>query len=156
MCMVKVLKFRALVCLPKGQVKQCRHRSDCFSRSSLIIFPVCYFDKHFVTSSPDNQHFFLRTEREKCLNFFNTYVRVDLSFCTHEMRPREVFMHIGFHCHRAKKSTSPSRDLYRIHKAVEGGRILDSVTFTLYELLISDQSSTVNEIHTHYYISNLI
>ena len=36
--------------------KQHRPRSDCFWRSSLIrVFPVCYSDKHFVNSNPDNQ-----------------------------------------------------------------------------------------------------
>ena len=32
--------------------KQCNPRSDCFR-----VFPVCYFDNHFVNSSPENQHF---------------------------------------------------------------------------------------------------
>ena len=37
---------------------QCRPRSDCFWRSSLIrVFPVCYSDKHFLNSSPDCPHF---------------------------------------------------------------------------------------------------
>ena len=34
-----------------------------WARSSLIrIFSVCYSEKHFVNSTPENQH--LRTERE--------------------------------------------------------------------------------------------
>ena len=38
--------------------KQCRPRSDCFWRSSLIrVFPVCYSDSIFMNSCPENQHF---------------------------------------------------------------------------------------------------
>ena len=41
-----------------GLDKQCRTRSDCFWRCSLIrIFPLCYSDKHFVNASPENQPF---------------------------------------------------------------------------------------------------
>ena len=29
-------------------------------------FPVCQSDKYFVNSSPDNPHFFVNTESEKC------------------------------------------------------------------------------------------
>ena len=55
---VKVLKFRTLVVCQKSIDKQCRLRSDCFWRSSLIrVFSVCYYDKHFGNSSPDIQHF---------------------------------------------------------------------------------------------------
>ena len=34
----------------------------------LLVLPVCYSDKHFVSSSPDN-HYFILTEREKCSKF---------------------------------------------------------------------------------------
>ena len=56
--MVNFLKLRTLVACQNG-LKQCRPRSGTW------VFPVCYSDKHFVTSSPENQYFFLRTEREK-------------------------------------------------------------------------------------------
>ena len=39
----KCSKILSTSCLLKGIVKQCRPRSDCFFRSSLIqVFPVCY------------------------------------------------------------------------------------------------------------------
>ena len=64
--MVKVLKFWTLVASPNAIDKQCRPRSDCFWRSSLIrVFPVCYSDMYLVNPSPDNPHFFLKTESEK-------------------------------------------------------------------------------------------
>ena len=51
--------------LTKYLDKHHRPRSDCFCRSRLIrIFPFCYSDKHFVNSSPDNQHF-IWEEKEK-------------------------------------------------------------------------------------------
>ena len=56
--MVSVLKFLALVASQNGLDKQCRPRSDCFLRSTPIRdFPVCYSDKHFGSSSPENQCF---------------------------------------------------------------------------------------------------
>ena len=55
---VNVLKFRTLVAFQKGLDEQRRPRSDCFRRSSLIrVNPVCYSNKHFVNSRPENQHF---------------------------------------------------------------------------------------------------
>ena len=59
--MVDVLIFQKLVVFEKGILdKQCMPSSDCFWRSSLIwAFPVCYSDKHFVNSIPDNSHFYL-------------------------------------------------------------------------------------------------
>ena len=46
---VNVLIFRTLVVCQKGLDKQCRPRSDCFCRSSLIrVFSVCYSDKLFL------------------------------------------------------------------------------------------------------------
>ena len=52
---VDVLKFQTLVTCQKGLDKQCRPRSDCSLISSLIrVFPLCYADKHFVKSSPEN------------------------------------------------------------------------------------------------------
>ena len=57
-CSVDILKFLTLDACQKGIDKQRRHRSDCFSRSSLIrVFSVCYSDKHCVNSSHNNQHF---------------------------------------------------------------------------------------------------
>ena len=43
---INVLKFQQTSCLLKRPIhKQCRPRSDCFLRSSLImVFPVCYSD----------------------------------------------------------------------------------------------------------------
>ena len=56
--MENVLKFQTLVACHKSIDKHDRPRSDW--RSSLIsVFPVCYFDKQFVISSPDYQHFIL-------------------------------------------------------------------------------------------------
>ena len=53
--------------------QQCRHRSDCFWRSSLIrVFPVCYSEKHFVNSSPENQHFNWE-RKEKSVKNFRTF-----------------------------------------------------------------------------------
>ena len=55
MFMVHVLEFWMLGAQQKGLNKHGRPRSDCFWKSSLIrVFPVCYFDKHFVKSSPNN------------------------------------------------------------------------------------------------------
>ena len=52
-------------CLQKDIDKQCRPRSDCFWRSSLIrVFPVCYSDKHFVTSSLEKQDFICQHKRK--------------------------------------------------------------------------------------------
>ena len=52
---VNVLKFRTLVACQQSLDKQCRPWSDCFWGSSLIwVFLVCYSDKHFVNSHPDN------------------------------------------------------------------------------------------------------
>ena len=53
----------------RGLDKQCRPRSDCFWRSSLIrVFPVCYSDQHFVNSSFDSQHFSWE-QKEKSVKF---------------------------------------------------------------------------------------
>ena len=69
--MVNVKKFGTQVACQKCLDKQCRPRSDCFWRSSLIrVCTVCYSDKHFVNSSPDNKHFIWQ-QKEKCLKFYN-------------------------------------------------------------------------------------
>ena len=54
---VNVLK--TLAACQKGLYKQCRHRSEYHQTASELIrvFPVCYPDKLFVNSRPDNQHF---------------------------------------------------------------------------------------------------
>ena len=55
---VDALKYRTLVACQKDLDEQCSTRSDYFFRSSQIsVFPVCFSDKHFVNSSPGNQHF---------------------------------------------------------------------------------------------------
>ena len=60
-----------LLACQKGLDKQYIPRSDCFFRSTLIrVFPVCYSDKHFLNSHPDNQHN-LKTERERCSKFLD-------------------------------------------------------------------------------------
>ena len=49
-------------------------------RSSLIrVFPVCYSDKHFLNSHPDNQNN-LRTERERCSKIFG-HLQYCFNFC---------------------------------------------------------------------------
>ena len=64
--------FRTVILFFKGLDKQCRPRSDCFLRSSLIrIFPFCYSDRHYVSSSPVNQDFI--REWKKCSKFMNIY-----------------------------------------------------------------------------------
>ena len=62
--MVNVIKFWTLIASDKCLDNQCRPRSDCFFRSSLIkVFPLCYSDKHFVNSSPNNQQFEIRKRK---------------------------------------------------------------------------------------------
>ena len=65
-----------LVACQKGIDKQQRPRSDCFPRSSLIwVFPACYWDNHFVDSSPDSQ-LFIREQNEKSVRKFRTIIIV--------------------------------------------------------------------------------
>ena len=47
----------------KALEKQRRPRSDCFC-SLIRGFPVCYLNKHFVNSSPDNNILFENTKRK--------------------------------------------------------------------------------------------
>ena len=62
---VNVLKFWTLIACQKGLDKQCRPRSDCFWRSSLIrIFAVCYSNQHFVNSSPKTNILFESRKRK--------------------------------------------------------------------------------------------
>ena len=71
---VNVLNFRTLTSCQKGQDKQCRPRSDCLWRSSLIkVFPVLYYDKHFVNSSPDINKHFIWDQKEKSFWNFRTF-----------------------------------------------------------------------------------
>ena len=65
-CMVNVLKVWTLVAGQKCLDKQCRSRSDCFWRSSLIrIFTVCYSDKYLVNWSLGNQLLLEKRKRKK-------------------------------------------------------------------------------------------
>ena len=69
---VNVLKFQTLhvVACQNCLNKQRRPRSDCFWRSSLIrVFSVCFSDKHFVNSSPENQHFVWEQKGKSVWNF---------------------------------------------------------------------------------------
>ena len=67
--MVNVLKLRTLVTCLKNLNKQCRPRSDCLWRSSVIrVFPVCYPDKRVVNSSPENQHFIWEQKEKSVRN----------------------------------------------------------------------------------------
>ena len=76
---VNDLKFWTLVACQKGLDKQCRPRSDCFWRSSLIrVLPVCCSDKHFVNSSPYNQQF-IWDQKEKSVRNFVTFTTPWLS-----------------------------------------------------------------------------
>ena len=71
---VTVLKFWSLVPCQNSRDKQCRPRSDCFWRSNLIrVFPVCYCDKKFVNSSPDNQYFTWEQKEKSVRNFMIIY-----------------------------------------------------------------------------------
>ena len=38
----------------------------------LLVLPVCYSDKHFVSSSPDN-HYFIGEQKEKSVQNFRTF-----------------------------------------------------------------------------------
>ena len=68
--MVNVQKFQTGVGCQKSLDKQCRPRSDCFFRSSLIrVFPVCHSHKYFVNFSPDNQPFHYEQKRRSVQNF---------------------------------------------------------------------------------------
>ena len=52
---------------------QIRPRSDCFLRSSQIrVLSVCYTDKLFVNSNPDNQYFVGKT-KENCVRNLRTF-----------------------------------------------------------------------------------
>ena len=54
----------------KMLVWQGRPGSDCFFRSSPIrVFPVCYSGKHFVSSSPENQHFIWEQKKKRAQSF---------------------------------------------------------------------------------------
>ena len=73
----KCSKVRTLVACQKGLDKLCRPRSDSFWRSSLIrAFPVCHSAKHFINSSPDNQHF-IWEQKEKSVQKFRTFTLIN-------------------------------------------------------------------------------
>ena len=68
--------------------KQGRLRSDCFWRSSLIrVLSVCYFDKHFVNSSPENQQFIWAQNLEKSVWNFWIYAVYEL-VCSLNVGPK--------------------------------------------------------------------
>ena len=70
---VDFLKFWTLVACKNGLDKQFRPRSDCFRCSSLIrVFPVCYYDKHFVNSTPANPYF-IGELKEKSVQNIKTF-----------------------------------------------------------------------------------
>ena len=72
---VNILKFRTLIACQNGLDKR-RPRSDCFWSSSLIrILPICYSDKRFANSSPENQHF-ISEWKEKSVRNFRTFTVV--------------------------------------------------------------------------------
>ena len=77
--MVIVLNFLTLVACQNGLDKQCRPRSDCFWRSSLIWdFPIGCSEKHFVNSSHDKQHF-IWEQKEKSVQNFRTFYCIHLT-----------------------------------------------------------------------------
>ena len=77
--MVNVLKFQIWVGCQKGIDNQCRPRSDCFWRI------VCYPNQHFVTSSPDTQHFFENRKRNVFKFFKHLPLYKSLLACEDEM-----------------------------------------------------------------------
>ena len=75
--------YAILVACWKGIDKQCRPRSDCFWRSSLIrVFHVCYSDNHYVNFSLDNQHFIWK-QKEKSIQSFRPLTM----FLSHRVTP---------------------------------------------------------------------
>ena len=71
--MVSLLKFWTLVVCRNGLDKQHKPRSNCFWRRSLImVFPVCYSDKHFVNFSLDNK-LFIWKQNKKCSKSYLPY-----------------------------------------------------------------------------------
>ena len=49
-----ILTYQTLDACQKGQ----DNRTDPDQTSLIIVFPICYSTKHFVSSSPDNQRYF--------------------------------------------------------------------------------------------------
>ena len=76
---VNVLKFQPLVTCQYSLDKQGRPRSDWFWRSLIRVFPVCYSDKYFVNSSPENQHFMLDQKEKSVWNFRTFELRHGIS-----------------------------------------------------------------------------
>ena len=72
---INIQKFQTQVTCQKGIDTMGRPTSDCFWRSSLIrVFPVCFSDKNFVTSNPDNQYFIWEQKTKSVPNFW-TFTR---------------------------------------------------------------------------------
>ena len=65
------LNFRTLVvCLPKRHRQTGKYPDQTASEEAdlVMVFSVCFSDKHFVNYSPENQ-LYLITESEKCSKF---------------------------------------------------------------------------------------
>ena len=84
-----VINFKHYSWLPKDLDKQCRPRSDCFSRSSLIrVFPVCYSDKHFVNNSPNKE------QKEKSVQNFRTFT-IEIAITCYFYQVNQSHSHIN-------------------------------------------------------------
>ena len=81
---INVLKFRTLVACQKGLDKQCRPRSDCFFRSSLIrvfLFAII-LTSIFLNSSPEKQDFIWERKKKSVQNFRTLTIYVNaMSSC---------------------------------------------------------------------------
>ena len=88
--MKNILKFLTVVASPKSLEKQGRLRS-----SLIRVFPVCYSDKHFVTSSPDN-HYFIWEQKELSVRNFRTFI-VEYSFAYLFKMFKKCFQSLSFY-----------------------------------------------------------
>ena len=99
---VIVLKFQTLVALQKVLDKECRPRSDCFWRSSLIeVFPFCYYDKQYVNPSLENQHFIWEQKEKSDQNVWIFTISKVIIEPVHEISNTEV-------CATSKASDQPA------------------------------------------------
>ena len=66
-------KIMNTTCMPKRPIHTAQIQIRLLLRSSLIwVLTVCYSDKHFLISSPDNQQF-IRGKKEKTVQNFRTF-----------------------------------------------------------------------------------